>query len=198
MSLAWAIISGILCISNAKSPECDTTIKPEPSDEIIYQAIENLDLDTLAEPGKIQIEDQKMDGNLIRAHFYIGKRKKKIRHGLYEVYTEAFPAGKLIESGFYKQGNREGKWKRWDLSGKLTSESDYRNNKFNGYIILYRKNGIVAEKTKMKDGKFDCLDGFSEGFYENGTKKFIYQVKDGIEIKNEKYDSLGKSIGHAE
>src|SRR5438067_844471 len=104
MSLAWAIISGILSISNAKSPQCDTTIKPEPSDEIVIKPIENLDSDTLAEPGKIQIEEKKINGNLVRAHFYLGKHKKKIRHGLYEVYSDEFSPGKLIESGLYKQG----------------------------------------------------------------------------------------------
>jgi antitoxin component YwqK of YwqJK toxin-antitoxin module len=198
MSLTQVIMVGILAFAAPKSPVCDTALKPQPSDVSITEPIGNLDSDTLAEPKKIQMEERKSDGNLIRIRFYIGKRGKKVKHGLYEVYSMAFAPGTLIESGFYEHGKREGTWKGWNLSGKLISETEYRNNEFNGYLVSYRESGAVAEKTKMKDGEFDCSDGFSEGFYENGKRKFLYQVKDGLEIRNERYDTLGHPIGRAE
>ena len=195
MNFFLLILAAALASATNKTSVCDTTIKPEHTDDLsVTEPIEKLDSDTLAEPKNFHIEEWEINGDVVKARVYVGKHGKKIKHGSYEVYSKSISPGKLIESGIYKQGKREGKWKQWNLSGKLISESEYRYNKFNGYITLYRENGVVAEKTKMKDGKFDCKDGISEGFYENGRKKFVYQVKDELVIKDEKYDSIGNPV----
>lgn len=185
---------GLIMVSGKKYPECDTSLKPEPSDFNIIENDPTLDSDTLTIPPNIQYDESERLGELVKSHFYIGKRGKKILHGLYEVYSKEYMPGKLMETGGYRHNGREGRWTQWDIFGRLRSESNYKNGKLDGVSVLYRQNGVVAEKVKYTNGKFDCADGFAQGFYENGHLKFELKVINGIEIKDVRYDSLGRVI----
>ncbi len=72
---------------------------------------------------------------------------------------------------------KEGIYKAYDDSGKLTEEAVYQNDTLNGLRKIFFENGNVAGEETYSNGIFD---GTFKGFYEDGKPEL-----EGNYVKNE-------------
>lgn len=82
-----------------------------------------------------------------------------LHHGL---YMNFFPDGNVKDSGYYKNGVRDGLWNEWNNEANLLAVGTYRQGKPSGdwkfynkqgkllYIQLYSNTGKLKETVKMK------------------------------------------------
>lgn len=86
--------------------------------------------------------------------------------------------------GFENEKGKQGIWKSFH-DGKIDGILTYVNNKRNGPVILFSKNGKISEKGTLRETRSDYnWVGEYESFFDDGT----------IEKKG-KYDEKGKKIG---
>lgn len=110
-------------------------------------------------------------------YFENGNRKERNYYSsgiLNGIHFEFFQDGKIHISGAYLNGEMNGRWTEWSLEGKLIAEKNYTHGELNGqcvdyfptgkkkqavtyvdgkkvgYVILYRTNGRVWKKIKVK------------------------------------------------
>ncbi|MEO6301976.1 MAG: hypothetical protein ABIP51_02270, partial [Bacteroidia bacterium] len=77
-----------------------------------------------------------------------------------------------------KDSLKQGVWRGFWPSGKLSSEAVYRNNKKQGLeISWYNHSGCVKQETYYNNGQ---LDGPVTFYNKNCTKEFIENYKNGI------------------
>ncbi|WP_127126985.1 toxin-antitoxin system YwqK family antitoxin [Pseudoflavitalea rhizosphaerae] len=82
-----------------------------------------------------------------------------LHHGL---YVNFFPDGKTKDSGYYKNGVRDGLWNEWNNDATVLAVGSYKQGRPNGdwkfynkqgkllYIQLYSHNGKLKDVVKMK------------------------------------------------
>ena len=107
--------------------------------------------------GKIQKQEDFFDG---------------LPEGKYVEYDED---GMVIASGSYFEGLKSGKWK--EVSGGVTSEGEYRNDRQVGEWTSYYANGKPAFKGSFKGG---YPDGEHYYYYQNGRLREIQSYSGGI------------------
>ncbi|MBC7864999.1 MAG: hypothetical protein IAF38_18640 [Bacteroidia bacterium] len=122
--------------------------------------------------------------------------------------------GNLLREGFLVNLNLEGKERSYYETGALLTETDYKKNKKNGWMVYYTIEGTVTSIYSLKEDKMhgpyqEFVDGklFLEGFYLNGEKdgkqrifrkgviseqgNFVKGKKEGVW---ETYDQKGKLL----
>ncbi len=90
-------------------------------------------------------------------------------------YVEYDEDGMVIASGSYFEGLKSGKWK--EVSGGVTSEGVYRNDRQVGEWTSYYANGKPAFKGSFKGG---YPDGEHYYYYQNGRLREIQSYSGGI------------------
>jgi antitoxin component YwqK of YwqJK toxin-antitoxin module len=83
----------------------------------------------------------------------------------------------------YKNGKREGSWKRWYISGQLESEKNYKDGKKIKQIEWYENGQVEAEYTLI-DGNRDRWN--HTFYYDNGQIEYIEDlIKKDREVTRE-------------
>lgn len=59
---------------------------------------------------------------------------------------------RIVRSGYFKQGLKDGKWKRWE-GDQLQSIYSWKNGVLDGDYTLFDEQGVVIEKGSYKNGK---------------------------------------------
>lgn len=110
-----------------------------------------------------------VDGKLISSETY----KKGLLHGTTKtLYPET---GNVAESIEYKNGIKDGSYKKYFPDGALMTEGTYVNDLLDGKFILYHPNGEVQVKGKYKNGRqignWNYFDEDGNPVSENEFKK---------------------------
>ena len=102
---------------------------------------------------------------------------------------EYYPSGKLKSETRFKDGELNGVSKGYYESGKLSFEMPFKNGKLNGVQKEYYESGQLESERTYKDGK---RNGVLKKYYKSGElmKKVTY--KDGKGISGYLYDEDGK------
>jgi hypothetical protein len=112
----------------------------------------------------------------------------KLVHGKYEVFNKS---NKLICSGNFSYGLKEGEWKEWYPGGTIKSVTNFHNGLINGEYFSYDEKGKLISKETYDEGE---LNGRSY-FYLTDTV-IVKKFKDGKEItkpsKDKKKESSAK------
>ena len=90
-------------------------------------------------------------------------------------YVEYDEAGNVMVSGSYFEGLKSGKWR--EVTGDVTSEGEYRNDRQVGEWVSYYANGKLAFKGTFKGGYPDGEHCF---YYPNGRLREIQSYSGGI------------------
>lgn len=98
------------------------------------------------------------------------------------------PSGKLHSETLYKDGKTEGIWKVYYASGKLLSEITYKNSKEGEIAKYYFENGKLEAEVPTKGDK---TDGIVKHYYENGVLASEVSYRDGELEWIKKYDENG-------
>jgi len=174
-------------------PHCDSTRPIQESDHGSVELDPTLDSDTLTRVPPLKTKTRHFGGDEDEVYqFYVGKRGKEIKHGLYQRVTRG--NGKVMEAGYYSHNQPIGHWTAWYYTGEVQTESDYRSGKRNGKLISYHKNGLIFEKQDLVNGLPSCEEGYSFGYHENGKLNFEVRVRNGYVIQESRYDTLGMPI----
>ena len=100
--------------------------------------------------------------------------------------TVYYPNSKVAEEMTYKNGLKDGIYKKTAVNGTLLEQSTYKNNEYNGDAVFYDSDGAVASK-----GKF--LNGKKVGMWQFFTKgKLIKEVNMSDPKSNYQADSKPK------
>jgi hypothetical protein len=199
---AASLLFGLAVASHAwksgegkKAPECDSTRILQPSDHSMIVIDPVLESDTLAKTPPLKTKSREFlayEDEVFQ--YYIGKRGKEIRHGLYQIVGKGDNAGKVVESGSYSHNKRVGRWTSWYLTGQIKTESEYKNGKLNGKMITYHPNGVIFEQQEFRDGKTNCEDDHAIGYHANGRLKFEIQIRNGLIVMDVRFDTLGLPV----
>lgn len=93
----------------------------------------------------------------------------------YKIYDWASEY-KLI--GEYKNGQREGQWKRIDIKeGRVFELINFNDGKINGEKKTFYKNGIIGSVENFKNDK---REGEARYFYENGKRRCFKNYKSDL------------------
>lgn len=100
--------------------------------------------------------------------------------------TVYYPNGKVAEEMTYKNGLKDGIYKKTAVNETLLEQSTYKNNEYNGDAVFYDSDGTVASK-----GKF--LNGKKVGMWQFFTKgKLVKEVNMSDPKSNYRADSKPK------
>lgn len=88
--------------------------------------------------------------------------------GKAKVFLGLPDASKGIMEVEFKNGKREGLFKRYYLSGALLAEANYKNDKLEGLTKIYYESGKLKEEGNYKDNK---LVGLWKYYDESGALK---------------------------
>jgi len=120
-------------------------------------------------------------GRLITEYILYDKYTKKIidkdKVDSYKYSWDYYNNGKI--KNFYgknKDGEKDGKYKRFYESGKLKTVWIYRNGKLQELAIGYYEDGKAWWNQEFKDGK---KDGKYKEFYQNGQLKYEKNYRNG-------------------
>lgn len=109
------------------------------------------------------------DGEIVAYKFYgkdnkiIKEAKKQKSEFFYEGYSSF---GNKTSEGLYNiTGGKKGAWKFYDDNQVLESEEFYIDNKLDGDLVYYYKNGKIKSVSPYKK---DTLQGYFSSFYPNG------------------------------
>tara|TARA_S200000501_G_scaffold339572_1_gene347313 strand:+ start:787 stop:1410 length:624 start_codon:yes stop_codon:yes gene_type:complete len=142
--------------------------------------------------------DSNGDINSINYYRVIGNKIKLVKKE--EYYSNG---QKKVEINF-KNKEKNGIVRGWDILGKLEREEYYINDLKNGLCIYWFSNGQKKEEVIFKNGK---KNGLFSGWYQNGNKRceinYINDDRDGLSIywyqngskKGEENWKLGLPIG---
>jgi uncharacterized protein len=102
------------------------------------------------------------------------------------------PNGEMRSEGAYVADNkRDGLWKYYDETGKLSDEELYKNGELNGAYIEYWPNGNKKVQKNYVNGE---LDGLQTVYFATGGKSFTYEFsgakQNGKEIHFHQNDKL--------
>ncbi|MCB0408807.1 MAG: hypothetical protein KDD29_01220 [Flavobacteriales bacterium] len=65
-----------------------------------------------------------------------------------------YPAtNKLMEQGFYKNGEKDATWIKWSENGKKLAEANYKDGEKDGKWIIWDENGIVRYEMEYTGGQ---------------------------------------------
>ncbi len=104
--------------------------------------------------------------------------------GLRSVY---FLNGKLAEQVNYKDGLKNGAYKKYSEEGILFEDSNYKNNEFDGLATFYDANGLIASKGIYSNGKkIGLWEFYEKGKKTNETNMSKPKKKDKLKIKPKK------------
>jgi TonB family protein len=87
--------------------------------------------------------------NKIKEYYYVLKDSKTIRDGSYELYVNDY----LVESGYYKNGQRDSIWQVFHRNGNVLSQKWYSQGKPTGIWHFYNGRGIEEWSYDFADGK---------------------------------------------
>lgn len=110
-----------------------------------------------------------------------GGKGRRVLHGSYK---EQYKSGKLKVSGQFKNGLKEGEWRRWDVNGNIISIENYRNGLFQGVQRYYTQNG-VSEIRYVKGKKKDVQPAKVMKFKLKRNKEKAEKTKEEPLQKNE-------------
>jgi len=94
----------------------------------------------------------------------------KLLDGEFRKYLKT---GEFCDEGFFWRGLKNGVWKTWDKSGKLTAEFRWKNGVKDGKQVIYGDHGLTI------------IERFRNGKKIGETKKYRY----GRRVKNNKVKS---------
>lgn len=104
--------------------------------------------------GKLYLDDKLYTGTyevinngIILSVFHF---KDGVRHG---DVTHLFTNQKVKEKGKYLNGNKDGKWERWDENGVKTAEAYYNNGIKTGIWLVWDHNGTKRYEMYYSSGK---------------------------------------------
>lgn len=111
-----------------------------------------------------------------------GKLVNKLLEGEWKYYHEN--AATIMTSEFYIKGKLEGVKKVFYSNQKIAEETTFKNGLKNGPYKKYAKNGIVFEESNYKNDEFDGPAIFrndanvivSKGIYKNGKKVGMWEI----------------------
>lgn len=90
---------------------------------------------------------------------YLAPFSECLHHGL---YMNFFPGGAVKDSGYYRNGVRDGLWREWNADATILATGAYKQGRPSGdwkfynkqgkllYIQLYSENGKLKETVKMR------------------------------------------------
>lgn len=113
---------------------------------------------------------QNSDVVMTRENYKAGKL-----HGIRSVY---FPNGKIAEEITFKNGIREGNYRKYTPTGIVLEETTYKNGQIEGHAIFRGSDGTIA----------------SEGKFVNGLKKGIWKFYEGGKLVREEKHPLVKKF----
>jgi antitoxin component YwqK of YwqJK toxin-antitoxin module len=139
-----------------------------------------------------------------------GDYKGRLLDGNYEVITKD---GALITKGFFKQGTKNGVWKKWNQQGQLISTETWLKGMKNGVCKKFQ-NGVINEKLSYAknriNGRYQKFENghlIEKRTYKNGAlhgKQILYQsdtvlsvttFKKGVVVVKEKREGKKKGEG---
>ncbi|AFD07188.1 toxin-antitoxin system YwqK family antitoxin [Solitalea canadensis] len=94
--------------------------------------------------------------------------------------------GKIIESGFFKNGKKDGEWNTYSTKGTLIRKINYTDGVLNGSSELFYQNGAKKLSASFvngrQNGKWTYFTAnskvFIEGEYENGKPLGVWSIYD--------------------
>lgn len=95
------------------------------------------------------------------------------KDGLYRRWHDN---GQLEYEGNYKEGGRDGLWRVWYWNGQQLNESNNKDGKKDGLMRVWMINGQLKREHNYKDGK---LDGLIRRWHDNGLLAYEGQFKEG-------------------
>jgi antitoxin component YwqK of YwqJK toxin-antitoxin module len=128
-----------------------------------------------------------------------GKTVNKLHEGEWKYYHQNSKVLMTIEN--YKNGKLEGVLQAFYPDGKIAEETTYKNGVKNGPYKKYTTKGIVLEESTYKNGELDGKAVFrwsdgqvvSEGTFVNGLKKGIWKFYEGGKlVRQEKHPLVKK------
>ncbi|MCX7549326.1 toxin-antitoxin system YwqK family antitoxin [Xanthomarina sp. F2636L] len=99
-------------------------------------------LSTAQKPRKVKKVSEKL--SFSTAKYEVLKSNKNKKHGFYKEYDDYYR--RLIVSGQYDLGKKEGLWKEWYQSEDLKSEGNYLNDEEVGVWVFYDDTGNLLHK----------------------------------------------------
>ena len=105
-------------------------------------------------------------------------------HGDYKVFDSQ---NRLIEKGQFNYGIKTGKWLKWNGTGQVECETNWKNGCLDG-ITNYYKNGKLRRSEQFKQGQLHgpCTD-------YNGSDKKTTRYKNGVLVQKQKKSSEEKA-----
>ena len=98
-----------------------------------------------------------------------------------EKNASGYDPSQIIEEGFYKDGRKDGLWKKYYNNGQLEHQLTFKEDKLDGKAVFYYKSGKVKEEGIWQKNRWV---GEYKYYYKNGN------------LRNEwKYNETGKRTG---
>lgn len=145
-------------------------------------------------------------------HFFRYLNKKTLRDSTWTTWQK----GKISTSIQYKNDEKHGAERKWDLNGQLITETFYDNGKRNGPVTQFYPNGIKKISGNYEQGKKTgkwimlyedgkemrvetyingSLDGLVTEWFPGGKKKYELNYSMGyLDGKSTQWDSTGKVL----
>lgn len=100
----------------------------------------------------------------------------RFKDGLYNGDYEEYIYNKLKAKGSYKEGWKDGIFRKYDDEGRVTEEKSYKSGKLDGAHRTFYTNGKLEMERFYKEGKQDGKDVYYEF---DGTLRREHNYKDG-------------------
>lgn len=100
----------------------------------------------------------------------------RFKDGLYNGDYEEYIYNKLKAKGSYKEGWKDGTFRKYDDEGRVTEEKSYKSGKLDGAHRTFYTNGKLEMERFYKGGKQDGKDMYYEF---DGTLRREHNYKDG-------------------
>jgi hypothetical protein len=127
--------------------------------------------------GKTRLEDYYMDGTLQMSGTY-SSLEPDVKEGLFKYYTKA---GVLKEECSYLKDSLNGVHTLWNKNGKLREKSNYVMSNLEGELLVYDTlTGNVKARENYRENK---LDGSVKTYYRNGklSSERVYEKDKELE-----------------
>lgn len=106
-----------------------------------------------------------------------------------EMKKAYYPSGKIQSETLYKDGKMHGVRKLYYANGKLQSESYYKTGKMEGTVKLYYPSGKLKSEIPLKNGE---VDGIRKSYYASSNLCLEIAYKNGQAISGFIYTENGK------
>lgn len=106
-----------------------------------------------------------------------------------EMKKEYYPSGKLQSETLYKDGQIDGVRKLYYANGKLQSEALYKTGKMDGVVKLYYPSGKLKSEIPIKNGE---VEGIRKNYYASSNICLEIAYKNGKAINGFIYTEAGK------